>query len=73
MQEDGNIYDVIASKLEQISEISTKLFKDKGMASGRQREKTVSRLGLGEDERKKTLKNITQPSRKRRNIVYFGH
>ena len=37
------------------------------------REKAVSRHQMEEGERKKTVKNITVPPKKRRNIIYFGH
>ena len=70
MQTHSHPHDLVADKLEHLSDISAKLFKNREM--GRVRERTGSRLNMEED-RKKTLKNITQPSQKRKNIVYFGH
>lgn len=67
---------MIADKLEQISKMSGEVLKNRNMASARNsynRDRGVSRFSTVEDEKKKALKNITKPLRKRQNIVYFGH
>jgi hypothetical protein len=72
MDKEENIYETIASRLDQLSELSTTLFKNKQILhSGR--EKALSRPNMNEEEKRKALKNITKPSKKRRNIIYFGH